>query len=1225
MDRRTFIGGLTAANLLAGSASFAVSLKGAPERKPGARPKSLAGLAPGTARDLGPYANADFEFGANITDYSGIVFDPVGRRMCLFGGGHGPSQETDIRVLDLSTGAWSSLYPPTPVGEMTFANCDVGRGCYITTQQPTARHSYNLTLVRGNRFYMMCYFGMPDHLDGRLGSTSGWGGRICWYDFGSAAWGYSRLSQAATPWFHASAAALDPVSGNIVVVGPTAGGGVGNVWLYDPQSDSVSTGQEIAVGYSPDLVYFPPDDRFYIFQSDGRVWQLALDRTRFPATSVVPVTVTGTSPASDIGIKCGFAYDPVNRIIGGNVTKGTFYAFDPAVGRWTSTTIAVEPGTSNVPSQVFHCLDYDPGSGCFVFLDNPDYGAPGTPTTWAYRHGQPAAQASGGVEDLTVTLDFGGGRIAVFSGLDAVDKGDFIGEFVRQKSYLVTNPAFPDWRVWLRVDADVAGRRIAEPARGWRDEAIVEYGRAGAGVPAHVQTPYTAVVLKNGSVKASYTVPQHWWYARWRYQSSARPVVRSVSVLRKRGWIPNFGNEGLFGAGPGKLDIAWPGPMQAPARLPPSYPFNPAMAQGGDNDQIGFLTEAAAGYVLFGGAADLNTLRTEGEWCGNWCIHIRDDATGAMPDVRNLLASFRSAGGTLNDAPTLDTSVTPAFVDVEASHWYPCANAPWMLTDDPFFLEEFQFGVNWRIIWDRGPRLAQKLGGLMYPGQTRCMAWGLRDLAQLAASCPTATPSWLQPRRYWKACLDDNLTFAQKFVQSKARVHALFRTWTRIDMDRSWMAAWLNAACGMAVDQGFTEWAPVFRWGIDKHIQQTNGTSGWPRQWPAPYGSTPVKTSGYYASFDFYPRMDDSLDAATCTSWADYWQWYASGTGGHSDDTGHKIDTTGWDGHTLMAQFYPEAGYAGYFLHVRVALALAVTRGIPGAKACYDYLHGELVNVMPQHYKATGQARFSIDPQYVRTASYEGLWWSDPPGSEAGWGISLAHQDDVIFLTWLSYDTAGRASWLSMTATHDDANSFAGTLYRTTGPAWSAGAFDPSQVSAAAVGQATLTFDAADLGTFEYDVDGVHGVKAITRQSFAASLPDCSWDDGDPALAANYQGAWWAAPAATEPGWGLGIAHQGNTIFATWFTYADDGSPTWLSFAAQKQVEGDYAGTLVETSGPPLGQVFDPARVQARPVGNATLAFSSGNSGTFSYALRGVTRSKPITRLVFRPPGTVCQ
>jgi hypothetical protein len=238
----------------------------------------------------------------------------------------------------------------------------------------------------------------------------------------------------------------------------------------------------------------------------------------------------------------------------------------------------------------------------------------------------------------------------------------------------------------------------------------------------------------------------------------------------------------------------------------------------------------------------------------------------------------------------------------------------------------------------------------------------LRDLFLLAATCPERVPDWLRPRAYWRDCLADNRAYAERFASAPARIHALFRAWPRADLVSGWMAAWLSAIVGIAVEQGFDEWAPIFAWSIDAQIQMTNGTSGWSRQWPVPYTSTPNKAPGYYGSFDYVPHdKDRRIDATTCGSWAEYWTWYASGGGGSSDGVGATLDTTGWDGHTLMAQFHPR-GYASYFLHLRCALAVAVTRGIPGARACYDYLQGELATALAKHYRSAGQARFSIDP-----------------------------------------------------------------------------------------------------------------------------------------------------------------------------------------------------------------------------------------------------------------------
>jgi hypothetical protein len=45
------------------------------------------------------------------------------------------------------------------------------------------------------------------------------------------------------------------------------------------------------------------------------------------------------------------------------------------------------------------------------------------------------------------------------------------------------------------------------------------------------------------------------------------------------------------------------------------------------------------------------------------------------------------------------------------------------------------------------------------------------------------------------------------------------------------------------------------------------------------------------------------------------------------------------------------------------------------------------------------------------------------------------------------------------------------------------------------------------------------------------------------ATAVNYQGLWYNP---TEAGWGINFAHDGDTIFASWFTYDLTGKGTWL-------------------------------------------------------------------------------
>lgn len=267
------------------------------------------------------------------------------------------------------------------------------------------------------------------------------------------------------------------------------------------------------------------------------------------------------------------------------------------------------------------------------------------------------------------------------------------------------------------------------------------------------------------------------------------------------------------------------------------------------------------------------------------------------------------------------------------------------------------------------------------------------------------------------------------------------------------------------------------------------------------------------------------------------------------------------------------------------------------------------------------------------TVNYQGLWWASPSGSESGWGINLAHQGDVIFATWFTYDSTGKAWWLSMTANKVNEGVYSGTLYRTNGASFYA--FAPP-VTYTAVGSATLTFSSAATGTFSYQVSDGPNVavraKAIELETFGP-LPTCLWGaQADLGKATNLQDLWWAAPAGSEPGWGVNLTQQGSVLFATWFTYDAARNPLWLSATASQTGPATYHGTLYQSSGPPFdGGSFDPTLVVRTPVGDASFSFSDGNSGTFAYNVDlgdGIERdnqSQPITRQVFAAPGTICQ
>ena len=269
-----------------------------------------------------------------------------------------------------------------------------------------------------------------------------------------------------------------------------------------------------------------------------------------------------------------------------------------------------------------------------------------------------------------------------------------------------------------------------------------------------------------------------------------------------------------------------------------------------------------------------------------------------------------------------------------------------------------------------------------------------------------------------------------------------------------------------------------------------------------------------------------------------------------------------------------------------------------------------------------------IQPQTQPAENYQALWWRSPAGSENGWGVNITHQADTLFATWFTYDTDGTGMWLVMSAGRKVADKrYTGELYRTTGPAFSSNPFNPAQVFATQVGTATFEFTDASNGTFTYTVNSVTQSKPITKQVFSNPVPTCV-SGGSAGSSPNFQDLWWRAPAGSESGWGVNITHQGDTLFATWFTYDANGRGLWLVMSNGVRSAGSntYTGDLFRTTGPPFNTAnWNNAQFNFTDVGSATFAFTDALNGTFTYTVDGVTQSKPIVRQVFATPATACR
>jgi hypothetical protein len=271
-------------------------------------------------------------------------------------------------------------------------------------------------------------------------------------------------------------------------------------------------------------------------------------------------------------------------------------------------------------------------------------------------------------------------------------------------------------------------------------------------------------------------------------------------------------------------------------------------------------------------------------------------------------------------------------------------------------------------------------------------------------------------------------------------------------------------------------------------------------------------------------------------------------------------------------------------------------------------------------WESAGTASYAVKLALAATTeNYTDLWWK---ADEPGWGINVNHQGQTLFATLFTYEAGGEPLWLAMSdGARQPDGAYQGALFRLVGPAFNASPWTPARETA--VGTMRLAFPTVDRGLLTYTVGGVTVSKEIGRQRFSDKRTTCSWSAFDRTYARNFQDLWWS-PA--EPGWGINLAHQGDTLFATLFTYRADGRGVWFAMSDGRRQAGtsEFTGTLFRTAGPPFNaQPWTPAT--SAPAGTMRISFANGNSGTLSYTVDGVTVTKTIERQVFASPATQCE
>jgi hypothetical protein len=345
---------------------------------------ALSALPSNTAQDLGLYtthcadSTGDPDNCRRYGDYSRFTYDPEHHQILFFGGGHATTMRDDIDVFNFQDLSWKSAYKSTACSEMTSITTE---GTWSNTSHPVARHTYDQLIYAPNVHGL--FITSPVYGAGYCGTYGGCGewcaGKMFLYNPETKAW---TAKTTATNSAHVWSSEYDPLSGTIVSVG---GGGLN---VYDPIADSKTEplSSSTISGYADNLVYYPPIDKFY-YMARGNpvmVYEVTLNRTTWNLSTIIEVTgMTGTPQTAETG----WAYDTANKIIGGGVAKGVFYAYDPIQKTWDSASMQVQTGSASGITCYSHCLDYDPVNRVFIMLGTDFH-------TWAYCYSRTSASAA---------------------------------------------------------------------------------------------------------------------------------------------------------------------------------------------------------------------------------------------------------------------------------------------------------------------------------------------------------------------------------------------------------------------------------------------------------------------------------------------------------------------------------------------------------------------------------------------------------------------------------------------------------------------------------------------------------------------------------------------------------------------------------------------------------------------------------------------------------------
>jgi hypothetical protein len=410
---------------------------------------------------------------------------------------------------------------------------------------------------------------------------------------------------------------------------------------------------------------------------------------------------------------------------------------------------------------------------------------------------------------------------------------------------LITNSGLANFRLYFEVDT--AGTQNVTACR-------LEYGDGSATSGAvDIAAGYTITITNNGTTVYSTTVAAHPWCTRWRVCSqnggtwaigNPRPVTQTAAQLLANFYLPPYSGSGLSGAGSTV-------PTTETYTILGNAGLVQPMIQGGNRPEIGPFTEWQAYYLCTGNA--IGNIFQIAEAACSWNLVYRDtrasggsftgtlaplDCTPTGAFQRASLVSGASPGGTLVQTVYQYPYVGGSNMTYDAGHSPNFSYLAFMMTGDPYYLENIQFQMN-RDLLNFGQ-------GFRYSNSGRYMAWPIRT-AMMAVICTgSSTPNWLLSKTQVNTILTQyGNTITQWVTTTPSNLWTGLNMYTPSVADplvgvvSPWendyqtiianLGVYWNTNGVLTVPTGILTLAAGL---ITSAVNRTNGTSGWNKSMP---------------------------------------------------------------------------------------------------------------------------------------------------------------------------------------------------------------------------------------------------------------------------------------------------------------------------------------------------------------------------------------------------------